>query len=159
MPEANLSEKEKKVISALYDIPLTPRPFADLAAQLGMREEEVLATVRDLMDRGGIRRLAGVLWHRQAGFTANAMVVWRVPAARVKEVGEIFARFSEVTHCYERPPQPGWEYNLFTMVHGTSREQCRQIAARLARAAGLEDYRLLFSTAELKKTSPRYFAE
>lgn len=158
MPEHLVTTTEKMVIDALYDLPLTARPFAEVGQLLGLTEDEVLAIVHDLMGRQLIRRLAGVLWHRQAGFTANAMVVWRVPEERVKEVGEILARFPEVTHCYERSPQPGWQYNVFTMIHGTSKEQCEELAARLAREVNLDDYRLLFSTTELKKTSPRYFA-
>jgi DNA-binding Lrp family transcriptional regulator len=90
---------------------------------------------------------------------ANAMIVWQVPEDRIEDVGVIMASFPEVTHCYQRPVRlPDWPHNLFTMVHGRTREECREIASRLAEAAGIDGYRMIFSTAELKKSSMKYFA-
>ena len=45
------------------------------------------------------------------------------------------------------------------MVHGRSREECLETAARMARETGLSDYQVLFSESELKKTTMRYFRE
>lgn len=154
-----LSSLEKRIVRELQDLPLIPRPYALIASRLGIEEEELLVILRRFQEEGLMRRVAGVLRHLEAGITENALVVWEVPGERVKEVGRIFASFPEVTHCYQRLPREGWPYNLFTMLHGTSREKCSQVATRLAHAAGVFNYRLLFSTQELKKISMNYFQE
>ncbi|MEW5898108.1 MAG: Lrp/AsnC family transcriptional regulator [Bacillota bacterium] len=140
-------------------LPLVSRPFLAIAQKLRLSEAEVLAKVQEFIDRGIIRRFGAAVRHQDLGYVANAMVVWQVPDERVREAGRIMASFPEVTHCYERVCAPGWPYNLYTVIHGQTEEQCRETAARLAAAAGLTDYLVLFSTAELKKSSMKYFLE
>ena len=154
-----LSETEKKVIAAVGgDIPVTPRPFLELAREAGVTEEAFLEALRGLIARGVIRRFGATLRHQQSGYRANAMGAWRVPEERVEEVGGAFASFREVSHCYRRTPLPAWPYNLYTMIHAEDEEACRAIARRMAEAAAVSDYLLLFSREELKKTSMAYFA-
>ena len=86
---------------------------------------------------------------------ANAMIAWRVQPDDVVRAGEIMASFEEVTHCYEREAAPDWPYNLYTVVHSRSREDCVKIASELSRASGVDDYKILFSEREYKKTSAR----
>lgn len=139
-------------------LPLTSRPFLALAQRLGMSEEELLAAVRGFLERGIIRRFGAAVRHQDLGYVANAMVVWEVPPERLEEVGRMMAAFDEVTHCYQRSPcPPHWPYNLFTVIHGQTEEDCYRIAKALSRATGITSYRLLFSTAELKKSSMKYF--
>jgi len=140
-------------------LPLVSRPFAELAARVGVSEDRFLEEVAALKASGMIRRFGAAVRHQDLGFVHNAMVVWRVPPGRVEEVGRTLAGFKEVSHCYERATAPGWPYNLFTMLHGTDRAWCRETAARLAAACGVDDYLVLFSTAELKKSSMKYFLE
>ena len=85
------------------------------------------------------------------------MIAWLVPDDRIDEVGEILAQFKEITHCYQRNPQSDWRYNLYTMVHGSSRDECYKMAERMSRSAGIDEYTLLFSEKEFKKTSMQYF--
>jgi DNA-binding Lrp family transcriptional regulator len=155
-----LSALEKRLILALQqDLEIEPRPFLDLAARLGLKEEEVLAAIRGLMDRGYIRRFGATLRHQKSGYEANALVAWRVPEADLRPIGRQMAAQRAVTHCYARRPAPAWPYNLYTMVHGRTREECLEIAARMARETSLSDYQVLFSESELKKTTMRYFRE
>jgi len=157
-PNQPLTPLEKKLIHELSgDIGLSPRPFEELGRRLGLSEAEVLAAIRGLKERGVLRRFGATLRHQLSGFTANAMVVWRVAEAEVEDKGRILAAFDEVTHCYHRPSMPDWPYNLYTMIHAGSEEECRELAARMAQAAGIVDFELLFSHEELKKTSMRYF--
>ena len=152
------SEIEKAVIRELQKgLPLVSRPFLQMAEKLGLGEMELIEKIRDMIGRGLIRRFGAAVRHQDLGYVANAMVVWNVPDERVQSVGRLLARFDEVSHCYQRPRRPGWPYNLFTVIHGLSREECSELAGRLSRAAGIGEYRLLFSTAELKKSSMRYF--
>ena len=124
------SEREKEIVRVLQEgVPLVSRPYQALAGQLEMSEEELLATIEDLLRRGIIRRFGATVRHQDLGYVANAMIVWQVPEERIEEVGGIMAGFPEVTHCYQRPAYPpDWPYNLFTMVHGRKRDDCHEIA-------------------------------
>lgn len=149
---------EKKVIAALQgDMPVSRRPYRDIAECIGLDEDTVLAVVRDLYEQGVIRRFGATLRHQKSGYTANAMVAWSVEEARIETTGQQIAAYDEVTHCYRRDPAPDWPYNLYTMVHAPDESGCREIARRISEETGITDYTLLFSRRELKKTSMQYF--
>lgn len=153
-----ITELDKNIIRLLQeDLPLCPEPYKQLAEDLGIEEKELLDKIQHYIDSGIIRRLGAVLRHRKAGITANAMVVWAVEPQKSIEIGKTMAAFSEVTHCYERPTYPDWPYNLFTMVHGNSKEDCYKIADKISKTCNIQNYQLLFSSKELKKTSMKYF--
>jgi siroheme decarboxylase len=155
-----LSDLEKRVILALQrDLEIEPRPFKEVADQLELAEEQLLDAIRGLMARGYIRRFGVTLRHQKSGYAANALVAWAVPEAELKTIGQKLAAQRAVTHCYARRPAPSWPYNLYTMVHGRTREDCVNIAARMSEETGIKDYELLFSETELKKTTMRYFRE
>lgn len=136
-------------------IPIVPEPFLEISKEIGIPEDEVIMRLENLVKNGVIRRFGASIGHRSIGITANAMCTWNVPDERVEEVGAIMAGFPEVTHCYERPRFPGWKYNLFTMVHAYSREECEKIAKEISIATGIKDYGILFSEREFKKTGVR----
>jgi len=157
MPES-LSELEKQVIAAIQgDIPIVEQPYRRIADQLDIDEENLLDILNDLVKRGLIRRFGATLRHQKSGYRSNAMVAWQVEEGRIDEVGKIMASFRTVSHCYRRNPTDQWPYNLYTMVHGKSEENCRQTAQKMADKAGVHVYELLFSRRELKKTSMQYF--
>ncbi len=141
------------------DLPLVRRPFRVWADALGMKEERLLELIHQWVETGWIRRFAAVLNHREVGFGANGMVVWRCDPDRIDTLGRILAAYPEVSHCYHRPAHPQWPYNLYAMIHGRSVAQCQEIARRLADAVGLPDYRILFSTREFKKIRLKLFWE
>jgi DNA-binding Lrp family transcriptional regulator len=154
-----LTDIEKKIIASLQqDIPITERPYADIARAIGINEEALLDSLRSLCGRGVIRRLGATLRHQRTGYKANAMGAWKVAEERIEAVGRTLASFRQVSHCYRRNPTPAWPYNLYTMIHADDENACRETAAAMARAAGVADYELLFSREELKKTSMIYFA-
>lgn len=155
-----LSPQEIEIVRLLQgDIPLTERPFADLAGQLNISEADLLDNIQRLQERGIIRRFGAILRHRQAGMQANAMVVWSIPEAEVERVGRKLAAFAAVTHCYQRPTALDWPYNLYTMVHARTQMECAALVQELAAVAGQAEHRLLYGLEEFKKTSMRYFAE
>ena len=155
-----LTDIEKKVIVAIQDdIPVSETPYADIAKSLGVGEDELLETLQSLCDRGIIRRYGATLRHQKTGFTANAMAAWQVEEDRIEEVGEKMASFKQVSHCYRRNPQKTWPYNLYTMIHANDEDSCHETARKMAEAAGVETYALLFSKRELKKTSMVYFGD
>lgn len=145
-----------KLLKSTQDgIPIMPEPFKHIARELGLTENDVLERLNNLAKEGVIRRFGASIGHRAIGITANAMCTWNVPDKRVEEVGAIMAGFPEVTHCYERPRYPDWKYNLFTMVHAYSRDECDKIAKEISLATGIKDYSILFSEREFKKTGVR----
>lgn len=155
-----LTDLEKQVIASVQgDLPASSHPYSDIAARLGVSEEMVLQTLKGLCDRGVIRRFGATIRHQRSGFKANAMVAWRVDEERIEEVGEIFAEFREVSHCYHRSPAENWPYNLYTMVHANDETACRSIARAMSEKTNVADFTLLFSRKELKKTSMEYFAD
>ena len=139
------------------DLPAEPEPFAPMAARLGCSTDQLFSHAAQLVERGFLRRYAAILYHRKAGFKANGMGVWKVPEARVLEVGPEMASFAAVSHCYHRPTYADWPYTIFTMVHGNSVEQCEEILAAISEATGVQEYLTLYSTREYKKTRLRYF--
>jgi len=155
-----VTEYDKKLVRLLQeDLPYSITPYSDLADKLGINVQIFLKSIQRFQDRGIIRRLGAILAHRKSGFISNAMGVWDVPEEQVNETGMRMAEFKEVTHCYQRHTFHDWPYNLFTMVHGKSDQECREIIATISEATGINNYALLFSDKELKKTSMRYFNE
>ncbi len=153
-----LSELDIEVIRELQeDAELISRPFDAMAKRLGMSVPELFAYAEGMVSRKLMRRYSGVLYHRRAGFSANAMVVWRVPEDRSEEVGLIMASSPHVTHCYERPTYDDWPYSHYTMIHATTEEECEAIAVEIAEQISITDRQLVFSTREYKKTRVRYF--
>ncbi|KMY68464.1 transcriptional regulator [Desulfocarbo indianensis] len=149
---------DKRIIAFVQgDLPLKSRPFQGLATELGISEAEVVARLQAMADQGVMRRFGATLRHQKSGFAANVMVAWRVPAADCDRVGERLASFRRVSHCYHREICDGFDYNLFSMVHGRSEEEVRQLVEEMAREVRIDDYALLFSREELKKTSMRYY--
>ncbi len=154
-----IKELDKKIMRELQDcIPMEPRPYKIIADKLSISEEEVIEKIRMYKEKGFIRRYGATLRHQKAGFTHNGMGVWIVPNADDRDrIGEIMSSFREVSHCYERPSFDGWPYNLFTMIHGESEDECEEIAKRISEKTGIKDYMVLYSTREFKKSSMRYF--
>jgi siroheme decarboxylase len=153
-----LTDLEKDIVSAIGgDIPITSRPFLEMAQTLGISESVFLEALENLCQRGVVRRFGATIRHQQSGFAANAMVAWQVDEDCIDAVGRIMAAFEEVSHCYRRNPRENWPYNLYTMIHAKDCASCLEIAREMAQKAGVETYTPLFSLRELKKTSMEYF--
>jgi DNA-binding Lrp family transcriptional regulator len=151
-----MDEIDIKLLKLIQDgIQIIPEPFGFIAKELELSEPQVIERLEEMIKDGVIRRFGASIGHRAIGITANAMCTWNVPDDKVEKVGAIMAGFPEVTHCYERPRYPDWKYNLFTMVHAYSREECEKIAKEISLATGIKDYSILFSEREFKKTGVR----
>jgi siroheme decarboxylase len=139
------------------DLPLVERPFAAEADLIGTDEATLLDALRSFKERKLMRRFAAVMNHRSAGYKANAMGVWAVPEEQLEDLGPRMAGFAFVSHCYRRPTYEDWPYSVFTMVHGHNARDCEQTIAAIRAETGVEDYALLWSIKEYKKTRVRYF--
>ena len=155
-----LTDFDKQVIRATQgDLPLTERPFDEACRQLAIDFAALVEWMDRMRECGVLRRMAAILHHRTAGFTANGMAVWRVPEDRIEEAGRAAAEFSQVSHCYHRPSYPDWPYNLFAMIHARSKDACEEVAARIGEKIGIPDHRILYSTEQFKKVRVKYFEE
>jgi len=148
------------VIRALQGaMPVIPEPYAPAAAELGMDQEALLQHLEGMQERRILRRVAAILFHRRAGFSANGMGVWKVPDERVMELGPRMAAFRGISHCYQRPTYADWPYSLFTMAHGRSPEECDAILDSIAQDTGIAERATLYSSTEFKKIRLLYFTE
>jgi DNA-binding Lrp family transcriptional regulator len=145
---------DRAIVMQVQDgIPLVDNPFAEVAGEIGIPEQDLIARIERLRNEGIIRRFGARINNRRCGFMANAMVAWKVPEERVEEVGRLFAGNPVVTHCYERKIIPGrWEHNVFTMVHCQSESEVEYLVEKLAEMAGIWDFQVLVSGEEFKRT-------
>jgi DNA-binding Lrp family transcriptional regulator len=160
-PEAiELSELDLDVIRATQGpMEATSQPFAPAAAELGIPVKELLDHLEGMRERKALRRVAAILFHRRAGFSANGMGVWKVPEDRILELGPRMSSYRGISHCYQRPTYPDWPYSVFTMAHGRSKEECDAILDSIAADTGIEERRTLYSSTEFKKIRLRYFTD
>jgi DNA-binding Lrp family transcriptional regulator len=153
-----LTDDDIRAIRGLQvDMPLVSRPFAAEAESVGMTEDELLAFGHTFVADGRMRRCAAILAHRRAGFLANGMGVWKMPEDKASELGYEIASFPQVTHCYQRPTYEDWPYRVFSMVHARTADKVREVIEGISAQTGLDEYDILFSTREFKKTRVPYF--
>ncbi|MBW3609135.1 MAG: hypothetical protein KY463_12420 [Actinobacteria bacterium] len=141
------------------DLPVVSRPYAPAAAELGMTEAELLEHMAAMKERGILRRVAAILYHRRAGFSANGMGVWAVPEEKIAEFGPRMASFRGISHCYQRPTYEDWPYSIFTMAHGRSKEECDAILDAIAGEFAITQRATLYSSTEFKKIRLLYFTD
>ncbi|MFO8141050.1 MAG: AsnC family protein [Marinobacter sp.] len=140
-------------------LPLTPRPYLELAERTGLTEQQVMTAIKHWQQQGLIKRSGLIVKHRTLGYNANAMVVWNVPDDRVSELGRTLAAVPFVTLCYQRPRRlPDWPYNLFCMIHGVSRERVLGQLGQMIADHNLGDtpHSVLFSNKAYLQRGGRY---
>lgn len=154
----HLSDSDKDFIRELQkDLEIVPEPFRKSAAKLNITTKELFEKAKEFEKVGIMRRYAAILRHRDAGFTANGMIVWKVPNDIIDDIGYKLASFSQVSHCYRRPTYPDWEFNLFSMIHARSIESAEKIAKEISDIIKINTYKILFSSREFKKERVKYF--
>jgi DNA-binding Lrp family transcriptional regulator len=153
-------EFDRAVIRATQgDMPIVAEPYADAAAELGVTVPVLLEHLEGMRERGLLRRVAAILFHRRAGFSANGMGVWKVADERVLEIGPQMAAYRGISHCYQRPTYADWPYSIFTMAHGRSKDECDAILDAIADAFGIAERATLYSSTEFKKVRLQYFTD
>jgi siroheme decarboxylase len=153
-------ELDIAVIRALQgDMPVVEEPYAPAAAALGLPQERFLDHLAGMQERGLLRRVAAILYHRRAGFSANGMGVWKVPDEQIFEIGRRMAAVRGISHCYQRPTYEDWPYSVFTMAHGRSKEECDAVLDSIAEQTGIHERATLYSSTEFKKVRLQYFTE
>jgi DNA-binding Lrp family transcriptional regulator len=155
--KVELSETERGVINSIQeDLPLSGNPFRSIAERLDISVNSLIGHCCSLLQRGVIRRYGASINHYKAGYRANAMTAWRVPGDKVEAIASGIVSFRQVSHCYERATNPSWKYNLYVMIHGSSKAVCLDTVNKIQAGSGVRDYAVLFSTREFKKTRIKY---
>jgi DNA-binding Lrp family transcriptional regulator len=155
-----ITENDKHFIRELQkDLKVIPEPFKEMAENLSITTTELFSKAKEYEKNGVMRRFAAILRHRDAGFSANGMVVWQVPDEKIDEIGYKLAAFPQVSHCYRRPVYSDWQFNLFSMIHARTLEAAEKIAVEMSEIVEIKDYRILFSSREFKKERVKYFEE
>jgi DNA-binding Lrp family transcriptional regulator len=153
-------EFDRAVVRATQGaLPVVSEPYAPAAAELGISQDELLKHLSGMQERRVLRRVAAILFHRRAGFSANGMGVWKVPDDKIMEIGMQMASFRGISHCYQRPTYADWPYSVFTMAHGRSKEECDAILDSIAEQTGITDRSTLYSSTEFKKIRLLYFTD
>jgi DNA-binding Lrp family transcriptional regulator len=140
-------------------MPVVQEPYAPAAKELGIAQEALLEHLESMKERRALRRVAAILFHRRAGFSANGMGVWKVPEERILELAPQMAAFRGISHCYQRPTYADWPYSVFTMAHGRSKEECDAILDSISESTGIAERSTLYSSTEFKKTRLLYFTD
>lgn len=155
----DFTEKERKVLSIVQaNLPESLTPYADIAKEVGLTEQEVLDLLERLKADGTIRRFGASIKHQKTGYNHNAMVAWKVSEEEANKAAEYAVKSPHISHCYYRPSSaPDWQYTFFTMIHGKSMQECYDVVEELRQNTCLEDYAVLESIKELKKISMTYF--
>jgi siroheme decarboxylase len=153
-------ELDISVIRTLQgDMPVVEEPYADAAAVVGLTQERFLDHLAGMQERGLLRRVAAILYHRRAGFSANGMGVWKVPEEQILDTGRTMAAVRGISHCYQRPTYEDWPYSVFTMAHGRSKEECDAVLDSIAERTGIRERATLYSSTEFKKIRLLYFTQ
>jgi DNA-binding Lrp family transcriptional regulator len=155
-----LQELDIAVIKTLQgDLPVVPEPYAPAATELGISQDALLEHLESMRERRALRRVAAILFHRRAGYSANGMGVWRVPEERILELGPLMASFRGISHCYQRPTYADWPYSVFTMAHGRSKDECDAILDSIEERTAIGERATLYSSTEFKKIRLLYFTD
>jgi siroheme decarboxylase len=153
-------ERDIAVIRALQgDMPVVAEPYAPAADALEMTQQAFLDHLSAMQERGLLRRVAAILFHRRAGFSANGMGVWQVPDAQIADIGRRMAAVRGISHCYQRPTYADWPYSVFTMAHGRSKQECDAVLDAIAEKTGISERATLYSSTEFKKVRLLYFTD
>ena len=151
--------QEELIAKIQSGLPLVERPYAELASQLDISEQEVVRRIDIMLTSGVIRRMGIIVRHRKLGYRANAMVVWDIPNHQIDQLGQQLSKINSITLCYQRPRhRPHWNYNLFTMIHGQDRKSVENCIQKIIADYHLEniDQVALFSKRCFKQRGACY---
>ena len=141
------------------EMPVVPEPYAPAAERLGVSQDEVLARLESLRERGGCAASPRSSTTAAPASPPTAWACGRCPEDQELEIGRRMAAFRGISHCYQRPTYPDWPYSVFTMAHGRSKEECDAILDSIAEATGIDERATLYSSTEFKKVRMLYFTD
>jgi len=155
-----LSDLDKYIIIALQrNLPIIKKPFDKIASQVGISTSKLFDKIEFYKNNMIMRRYSAILYHRKIGMKTNAMTVWQIDDKDINCIGAKLASYKNITHCYQRPRFPDWNYSIYTMIHSKSKRDAKKLINELANNIGINQYQILFSTKELKKKRVKLFTD
>jgi len=154
-----LETRDRELLAQVQlGLPICPRPYAEIGADIAMPEAEVIERLAALKQKGLIKRLGVIVKHQPLGYRANAMIVWNLPDELIKPIGRQISEFAFVNLCYQRPKHDEWPYNLYCMIHGKDKATVLKQLEALNEACGLSAYdrEILFSRRCFKQRGAIY---
>jgi len=137
--EPALDELDRELLNRVQTrVPLTARPFAALAEELGSTEDDILLRMQRLEDLGIVRRLGPIVNYAAWGMS-GALVAAKLAPERVESARAAVGEFPEITHAYLR--DHAW--NLWFTVIAEDEGKRDAIVARVAERVGLSEVRIL----------------
>lgn len=153
-----VDDLDKNIIKAFEkDIPLTLNPYQKIAADLNITRDELIERLQDLKEREILKRVSAVLHHRDSGYQANGMFVCQFEETEIDKAGKEISKLAAVSHCYQRKTYQNWPYNFYAMIHARDKKTLEAKIKKIVDKYKINDYQILYSTEELKKTSMKYF--
>jgi DNA-binding Lrp family transcriptional regulator len=130
--EIELTALERALLERFQrGLPLSPRPYAAMAGELGCSEAEVIAALERLQAAGAVSRVGGVVRPHAAGWSTLAALA--VPPERLEAVAELVSAYPEVNHNYEREHR----FNLWFVVTASDAAAVRAVLDDIAGRTGL----------------------
>jgi siroheme decarboxylase len=152
-----LTKLQKDVLDFVQkDISCVQRPYARIAWENKVDEAAIVNQIRFLKKAGYIRRFGAILAHNKLGLKAKCMCVWIVPESKIKKIADLAKKQPQISHCYLRKTSKIWPYNFYTMIHGSTQKECREVIEFLVEKTKVKAYEMLFTEKQFKKTSPKY---
>ncbi len=145
---------KKIIIYFSKDIPLSKDLYKDISKNLHIEEKELIERLKNLKEKKMLKRIAPVMRHEKSGYTANAMAVWKGSKDQLKKATDLAKSFKNISHIYEREVCMNWPYNLYTMIHGQSKEEVEKIINYLSNKLKIKEFKVLYTEKEHKKISP-----
>lgn len=128
-----LSDLERRLLNDYQrGLPLEPRPFARIAAELGVGEDEVLDMLQRLEASGALSRVGAVFAPNRVG--ASTLAAMAVPPGDLERVAALVSEYPEVNHNYEREH----DYNLWFVITAADRRRLDAVIDEIAGLTGLE---------------------
>lgn len=129
---AKLDELDAALINRLQDeLPLLPRPFAAIAAELGCSEDMVIARLQRLLAQGTLTRF-GPLFQIERGGGLFVLAAMQVPEQRFDAVADLVNALPEVAHNYRREHA----LNMWFVIAVETPAQADSVCARIEALTG-----------------------
>lgn len=93
---------DRAIINRLQDgFPITEQPFAAVAAELGITEDDLIGRVQKLLDEKVLTRF-GPMYHAERLGGALSLAAMKIPPQDYERVASVVNALPEVAHNYER---------------------------------------------------------
>ncbi|MCG2909255.1 MAG: Lrp/AsnC family transcriptional regulator, partial [Stygiolobus sp.] len=140
-------EKTLKLIMELeYNFPFSERPFQIIAERLGLREEEIVYKVKELIDNEVVKRIGMYVSFRAKGME-SALVAAQISLDNLEKFRKIALGIKELTHNYIRNHP---KYNVWYVIKAENREKLNENIKKLMDEVNCKDYVILYSKKSLK---------